>query len=150
VENRWPNAADVRPVLVPTARPWLGSGFDALPGGPVYLSGYRREIVDAGFPLRPAGPFYLVVEPGDPSVPDGLTPLAADGSAPVEIVAYDLPQREVAAGAYVPLTLAMRAPAGTTDYFVPVVHVGELAFPFTTDSHLTTPQWRPGEIIVER
>lgn len=150
VENRWPNAADVRPVLVSTARPWLESVFDTLPGGPVYLSGYRREIVDAGFRLRPDGPFYQVVEPGETSVPDGLTPLAADGSAPVEIVAYDLPQREVAAGAYVPLTLAMRAPAGTTDYFVPVVHVGELAFPFTTDSHLTTPQWRPGEIIVER
>lgn len=150
VENRRPDEADVRPVLVSTARPWLETVFDTLPGGPVYLSGYRREIVDAGFRLRPDGPFYRVVEPGETSVPDGLTTVVADAAGPVKIVAYGLPRREFVAGSYVPLTLALRAPAGTADYFVPVVHVGELAFPFTTDSHLTTPEWQPGEVIVER
>jgi hypothetical protein len=33
---------------------------------------------------------------------------------------------------------------------VPVLSVGDLDFPFTTDSHLVSPQWEPGEIIVER
>ena len=149
VEERWPAEADVRPVLVSTDRPWLESVFDTLPGGPVYLSNYRREIVDAGFRLRPDGPFYRVVEPGDTSVPPGLTPLAGAGGA-ADLLAYDLPQRAVTAGDFVPLTLALRAPEGTADYFVPVVRVGELTFPFTTDSHVTSPQWLPGEVIVER
>ena len=150
VENRRPDEADVTPILVSTARPWLESVFATLPGGPVYLSNYRREIVDAGFRLRPDGPFYQVVEPGDSGVPLTLTPLSSGAAEPVEIVAYDLPRRDVVAGDYVPLTLALRAPAGTTDYFVPVIQVGELTFPFTTDSHLTTPAWQPGEVIVER
>jgi hypothetical protein len=149
VEERWPAEADVRPVLVSTARPWLESVFDTLPGGPVYLSNYRREIVDAGFRLRPDGPFYRVVEPGDTSVPPGLTPLDGAGGA-AELLAYDLPQRAVTAGDFVPLTLALRAPEDTADYFVPVVRIGELTFAFTTDSHLTSPQWLPGEVIVER
>jgi len=136
-------------VLVSTARPWLESVFDTLPGGPVYLSNYRREIVDAGFRLRPDGPLYQVVEPGDTTVPDGLTPLATTGGS-VELLAYDLPARDVAAGDYVSLTLALRAPAGTADYFVPVIRAGDVTFAFTTDSHLTTPLWQPGEVIVER
>ena len=69
VEGRWPDAQDVRPEYVSTARTWLDNVFDFLPGGPVYLSNYRREIVDAGFRLRPYGPFYQVVEPGEKSVP---------------------------------------------------------------------------------
>ena len=150
VEERWPDAADVRPVLVSTAQPWLESVFATLPGGPVYLSNYRREIVDAGFRLRPAGPFYQVVEPGDKSLPDGLTLIEGESGAAVEIVAYDLPQRDVAAGEFVPLTLALRAPAGTADFYVPFIRVGDLSFEPTTDSHLTSPTWLPGEIIVER
>ncbi|MBP9503198.1 MAG: DUF2723 domain-containing protein [Candidatus Promineofilum sp.] len=150
VEERWPDEDDVRPVLVSTAQPWLESVFATLPGGPVYLSNYRREVVDAGFRLRPDGSLYQVVEPGDTSIPAGLTPLPAAGDEAVEIVAYDLPRSAVAAGDYVPLTLAMRAPAGTADYYVPVVHVGDLEFAFTTDSHVVTPDWLPGEVIVER
>lgn len=149
VEERWPDGADVRPVLVSTARPWLESVFDTLPGGPVYLSNYRREIVDAGFRLRPDGPFYRVVEPGEPDLPSDLTPLPATGEA-AELAGYGLPRLAVAAGDFVPLTLALRAPAGTSDYYAPVVRVGELSFPFTTDSHLISPQWEPGEIVVER
>ncbi len=149
VERRWPDEGDVRPVLVSTAQPWLESVFATLPGGPVYLSNFRREIVDAGFRLRPDGPLYQVVEPGETTVPDGLTPLpGGDGAA--EIIAFDLPRRDVAAGEFVPLTLAMRAPEGTADYYAPVVHVGDLTFAFTTDSHLITPGWLPGEVIVER
>ncbi len=123
--------------------------FDFLPGGPVYLSNYRREIVDAGFRLRPFGPFYRVVEPGDESLPPELIPAAGTGQD-IEIVGYMLPETEVSAGDYIPFTLAMRAPQGTSDFYVPVLQVGDLTLPFTTDSHLVTPDWLPGEIIVER
>src|SRR5690606_35884871 len=78
VEERWPDPADVRPEFVSTQRPWLESVFDTLPGGPVYLNGYRPEIVAAGFRLRPRGPFYQVIEPGDSSVPPELTPLEVE------------------------------------------------------------------------
>jgi hypothetical protein len=149
VEDYLPDEADVRPILVSTAQPWLESVFATLPGGPVYLSNYRREIVDAGFRLRPDGPFYQVVEPGDTTFPNGLTPVA-EQAGEVEIVGYDLPQREAAPGDYIPLTLALRAPQGTSDYYVPIVRVGGISYPFTTDSHLTSPDWQPGEVIVER
>jgi hypothetical protein len=153
VERRWPEAADVRPELVSTARPWVESVFDYLPGGPVYLSNYRREIVDAGFRLRPDGPFYQVVEPGVMTIPSELETerLEIGRVREVEIVGYLLPERAVTAGDYVPLTLAMRAPEGTADYDVPVVRIGDvLTYTFTTDSHLVTPEWRKGEVIVER
>lgn len=150
VEKQWPDETDVRPILVSTAQPWLESVFATLPSGPVYLSNFRREIVDAGFRLRPDGLLYQVVEPGDTTIPDWMTPVTTEGIEPVEIVAYELPRRAVSAGDYVPLTLAMRAPQGSNDYFVPVVHVGDLTLAHTTDSHLTTPAWLPGEIIIER
>lgn len=149
VEKNAPDLADVRAELVSTAQPWLESVFATLPGGPVYLSNYRSEIVSAGFRLRPDGDLYQVIEPGDSSIPAGLTPApGSDGDA--AIVAWDLPEREVEAGDYVPLTLALSSPRGTADFYVPVVQVGELAFPFTTDSHLISPEWQPGEVIVER
>ncbi len=147
-----PDPADVRPRLVSAARPWVESVFDFLGGGPVYLSNYRREIVEAGFRLRPRGPFYQVVEPGNTTLPPELTPVndgaAADGA--IALVGYELPQTNVTAGDYVPLTLAFSVPITTTDYYAPVVTVGEMTFAFTTDSHLITPLWRPGEVIVER
>jgi len=149
VEGRWPDPDDVRPLYVSTARTWLDNVFDFLPGGPVYLSNYRREIVDAGFRLRPFGPFFRVVEPGDESLPPELNPATAL-DRDIEIVGFLLPRTAVSAGDYVPFILAMRAPAGTEDFYVPEIAVGDLALPFTTDSHLTTPEWQPGEIIVER
>jgi hypothetical protein len=149
VDKRWPAEADVRPVFVSSARTWLENVFDHLPGGPVYLSNFRREIVDAGFRLRPDGPFYEVVEPGDMHLPSDLLPLFIQADE-VELVGYSLPQTAVVAGDYVPLTLAMRAPGGTNEFYVPVVEVGDISYPFTTDSHLVSPAWLPGEIIVER
>ena len=150
VQGRWPDAADVRPEYVSTARPWVDFVYDFLPGGPVYLSNYRREVVDAGFRLRPYGPFYQVVEPGDRRLPSEFTELPAEAGAAVELVGYELPQDAVQVGDYVPLALAMRTAHGTDDYVVPVVRVGDLSFPFTTDSHLVSPEWQPGEVIVER
>ncbi len=149
VAGEWPNPADVRPTFVSAAEPWLPSVFNALPGGPVYLNGYRPEIVGAGFRLRPRGSFYQVVEPGNATLPPELTPIVGEGRG-ISLLAYELPSRTVTAGDYVPLTLAMRVDEATAEYFAPVLQVGPLQFPFTTDSHLITPLWQPGEIIVER
>jgi hypothetical protein len=123
--------------------------YDYLGGGPVYLSNYRRDVVDAGFRLRPFPPFYQVVEPGDTSIPANLWAVFPSGDV-IEVVGYDWEDTAVTAGDYVPLTVAMRTPTGTADFYVPVLHVGQMEFAFTTDSHLTTPNWQPGEVIVER
>ena len=149
VEQRWPDPDDLHPVYVSTARTWLENIYDHLPGGPVYLSNYRREIVDAGFRLRPSGPFYRVVEPGDQELPADMNPAGASWQD-LEFAGFLLPETAVSAGQYVPLTLALRAPAGTEAYYVPEITIGDMTFTFTTDSHLVTPQWKPGEIIVER
>lgn len=153
VEKRWPDPADVTPYMVSTARPWVKRVFDHLPGGPVYLNGYRQEIVDAGFRLRPDGDFYRVVEPGESSLPAGMTPLEFNQEAPIDLLANRLNGVEFQAGGVVWLDLAMRAPAegGTlSEYLVPYARLGDIRFEFTTDGHLITPQWLPGEAIVER
>lgn len=156
VDGRWPNPADVRPEFISTggANPWLEAIFRFLPGGPVFLSNFRpNAIAGTEFRLRPSGSFYQVLEPGDETLPPELTPAALTG-ADIEIVGYSLPDTAVTAGDFVPLTLAMRAPQGTSDYYVPVITVGAgenaIRYEFTTDSHLITPAWWPGEVIVER
>ncbi|HSH03230.1 MAG TPA: DUF2723 domain-containing protein [Anaerolineae bacterium] len=165
VEERQPDPNDVRAEFVSAANPWLPSVFNYLPGGPVYINSYRREIVDAGFRLRPRGPFYQVVEPGDQSLPPELIPTdnipetpdfpaGTPAGAPLNdllLNGYLLPQAQVTAGDYVPLILAMSVPLTITDYYVPVITIGDqLTYAFTTDSHLPTPQWQPREIITER
>ena len=71
--------------------------------------------------------FYRVVEPGDSSIPPELTRLARPGTN-LQLVAYQLPGVPVTAGDYVPLTLGHeRAPSPLTDYFVPVLTVGDPA-----------------------
>ena len=159
VEDRWPDPDDVTPHLVSTDMNWLDSTFFYLPGHPLYLSGYRPEIAGAGFRLRPRGPFYQVVQPGDASIPPELTQIKPAAAGDLEIVAYQLPESKVTAGDIVPLTLAMRTPTGTEAFYVPVVTLGQgdepieneqLVFEFTTDGHLITPNWQPGEVIVER
>ena len=153
VEERWPNPDDVTPEFISTggANPWLEAIFNFLPGGPVYLSNYRpNSIAGTEFRLRPTGPFYQVVEPGDTSLIAGLEEITAVSAGDIEIVAYQLPETNVTAGDFVPLTIAMRSPTGTEAYYVPVLHAGEMEFEFTTDSHLITPLWWPEEVIIER
>ena len=155
VEQRWPDPDDVRPEFVSTQRPWLESVFAYLPGGPVYINSYRGEIVSAGFRLRPRGPFYEVVEPGESSLPPELTPLPDTGAPDkIALTGYALPQREVRAGQIVPLTLAMRADETLQEVIVPSLRLGTGAeaidYTFTTDHHLLTTLWLPGEVIVER
>ncbi len=150
VDQRWPDPADVTPSLVSTNRPWVERVFEHLPAGPVYLSGYRREVVEIGFQLRPEGAFYRVVEPGDESVPTAIQPLPPIPDQPIDLLGYWLPNTAFSAGDLVPLDLAMRTPITLTEYLVPYVQVGKMQYPFTTDSHLLSPLWRPGEVIVER
>ncbi len=154
VEGRILDPADVQPILVSTGvqNPWLENVIKYVPNGPVYLSDYRREIVDFGFRLRPVGPFYQVVDIGSDlqfTLPSTLTPVTAIGEE-ITIVGYELPLTSVTAGDYVPLTLAFTAPVTPTNYYAPTVHVGDLDYPFTTDSHQLTPTYIPGEIVVER
>ncbi len=154
VKGHWPDPEDVTPVLVSTAQPWLESVFYYLPDHPVYLSGYRAEVVSAGFRLRPRGQFYQVVEPGNASIPAELTPLVPGDPGVIELVAYQMADRQVKAGEYIPLTLAMRSHSLTADYYVPVLEIqlgdGSISYEFTTDSHLITLLWLPGEVIIER
>ena len=153
VEDRWPNPDSVRPEFISTggANPWLEAVFSHLPGGSVYLHDYRPAIM-AGteFRLRPRGPFYQVVEPHNANLPAELTAITPVSGGDLMLLAYDLPQREVRAGDFVPLTLAMQAPNETAEFYVPVITVGEMVFEFTTDSHLVTPLWYGDEIIIER
>ncbi len=153
VEERWPDPKDVRPEFISTGgdNPWLEGIFNFLPGGPVYLSNFRpNAIAGTEFRLRPAGPFYEVVEPGDDTLPDDLVGITAVPAGEIEIIGYQLPETEVTAGDFVPLTIAMRSPTGTNDYYVPVLHVGDITYEFTTDSHLISPNWWPQEAIIER
>ncbi len=147
VDGRVPDGVQLE--FVSAAKPWVEFVFDFLPGGDVYLSNYRRDVVDAGFRLRPFPPFYQVVEPGSDELPPYLHPLPP-APTQVEIVGYALPNLTVTAADIVPLTLAMRVPVTTTEYLVPIVRVGEMEHIFTTDSHLVTPDWLAGEIIVEQ
>ena len=152
VNDNWPDSAIVTPKLVAagTENPWLTAVFENLAAGPVYLSNYRPgPLAGTDFRLRPSGLFYQVVEPGDTTVPDGMTTVTAVANA-IEVLAYDLPEHHVTAGAFVPLTLALRAPEVTADFYVPVLYVGDIRYEFTTDSHLITPRWWADEVIVER
>ncbi len=113
VNGNWPDPDVVTPKLVAagTENPWLTAVFDNLAAGPVYLSNYRPgPLAGTEFRLRPSGLFYQVVEPGDTSIPEGMTEVTAVANA-IEVMAYDLPQHHVAAGDFVPLTLAMRVTA---------------------------------------
>ena len=149
VDDRWPNPADVRPVFVASNRTWVEMVFDYLTGGPLYVTQYNPEIVAAGFRLRPEGAFYRVVEE-DHTIPPSLQQFDASENVEAAIVAYALPERTVTAGDFVALTLAMRSDAGADSFFAPVLQVGDIRFPFTTDNHVVSPLWRPGEVIVER
>ena len=153
VNGRFPNPADVIPKLVSTGvqNPWLENVIENLPGGPVYLSNYRREIVDFGFRLRPVGPFFQVIDIGSElqfTLPPELTPVNVVGEE-ITVVGYGLPETAVSAAQYIPLTLAFSAPITPTNYYVPELHVGDLNYTFTTDSHQLTPTYTPNEIVVE-
>ncbi|PIE80393.1 MAG: hypothetical protein CSA11_07945 [Chloroflexi bacterium] len=158
VEHRSLNESDARPVFVSAAKTWLDYIFEYLPKGSVYLSRFESSIfytaydLSPGFRLRPRGALYQVLEAKSPEnfiVPSELT-LLEDVVSEIEVVGYTLPKRQVTAGDYVPLTIALRVPRKTENYYVPALEIGDFRYQYTTDSHLLTPFYLPGEVVVER
>jgi hypothetical protein len=130
--------------------PWLDNTQALFEQGPIYVSGYQPELIRAGYRLRPAGPqMYQVVEAGNTEEPSTNT--ALDQSAgPVTLVGVTWGDTTAQPGERVPLSLAMRVEEPVTDLYFPYVRMGEVVFDFTTDSHVASPNWLPGEVIVER
>ena len=170
VEGRPIPETDLRLVYVAAGieNPWVEHARANLGEGPVYVTGYRRALIEAGFRLRPvaARPGYGGLPPGDlyelllPPPTDDETlssaqlPSAQHGvgraAGGVEVVGYDLPLARFAPGEIVPLVLHLRADDPPDAIVFPYVELGASAYNFTTDSHWLTPWWTPGEVIGER
>ncbi len=152
-----------------TANPWVEHAFAALDrtDGPVYVTGYRRALIEAGFRLRPveARPGYAGTVPGD--LYELLVPPPADdprssaaSPAPqravgrmaggVEVVGYDLPRTDFRPGEIVPLALYLGVDDPPENIIFPYIELGATRYNFTTDSHWLTPWWADREIIGER
>jgi hypothetical protein len=143
--------ADVERVYVSTAIPWSEAVWAHIDQGPIYLPDYRPPVRDAGFRLVPEGPFYRVVAP--PVTRAAPThPLALDARADgrVHILGYDLPSDTVRAGQPLELILYQSTAEPIEGIWMPYARLGPVEARWTTDSRLLTPDWLPGEIVVER
>lgn len=165
-EGRMLNTADVKPIYVttdspdPSLNPWLANVFAHLNEGPVYLADYRRPVVEGRlFRLRPEGPMWRVVPPGETRLPPldhALNVKAGEGENTIEILGYSLDRGSVEAGQSAQLILAMRASITPTHILMPYATLGapstsgDREFRWTTDSRLLTPEWWPNEVVVER
>ncbi len=151
VEGEPFDAADLRPLYVTGALSWTDAVFGNLAAGPVYLTNYRREIRNLGFRLRPEGDLWRVLEPPalEPVTPQyPLNDMWVDHR--LHLLGYDLPATAVAQGGVLPLTLYARAATTETAILMPFAQLGAVEQRWTTDSRHLTPDWRPGEIIVEQ
>ena len=140
-----------RAVFVTGAQPWVESVFANLPTGDVYLTGYRRDVRDLGFRLRPSGDIWQVLEPPATAevAPEHVSADVRIGNQ-VELLGIDLPEHNGGAGRH-DTGRALCAVSKPVDTIVmPSVHLGSLEQRFTTDSRHLTTDWLPGEIIVER
>ncbi len=145
------DANDVLPVYVTGDLTRDQAVFTYLPRGPVYLSNYRREIRDLGFRLRPVDQLWQVLEPPalEPVTPEYiLTDSELDEG--IQIIGYDLPERNALPGDVIPFTLYTRSRFTQTDILMPYINFGLIEQRWTTDSRRLTPQWLPNEIIVEQ
>jgi hypothetical protein len=141
--------ADVKLVYVSTANPWVESAWQNIEEGPIYLPDYRPAIRDAGFRLVPEGSFYRVVAPGviDPA-PSRPLDVWADGR--VHIVGYDLTATTVRAGEPLALVIYQSVAEPMEGIWMPYAQLGPIEARWTTDSRVLTPQYQPGEVVVER
>ncbi|MEJ5310408.1 MAG: DUF2723 domain-containing protein [Anaerolineae bacterium] len=151
VEGQALNPADARPLYVTTSFTWVDAVFGNLSVSPVYLTNYRRDIRDLGFRLRPVGELWRVLEPPAlepvaPQVP--LRDVWVDDH--LELLGYDIDQTAVVQGGVTSVTLYARAATTPTAILMPFARLGEVEQRWTTDSRHLTPDWTPGEIIVER
>ena len=145
------DSEDLRPVYVTGATPWVESVMGNLASGPVYLTNYRRDVRQLGFRLRPEGSLWRVLEP--PALDAGAPQVALHAAwddGQLEMLGYDLADRRVQQGATLPLTLYARVPVSTWEILMPVADLGTVEQAWTTDSRRLTPEWRPGEVIVEQ
>lgn len=143
---------DARLVYVATTseNPWVDNVWDNIEEETIYVTGYRRELVDEGFRLRASGRWlYRVLPPPAVEEPEGITRLDAQ-AGPVTVIGYVLESSEASPGDVVPLTLYFRADETPADIVFPYTMLGEMRFDYTTDSHRLSPWWEPGEIIGER
>ena len=152
VEGRELDETDVRLVFVATTseRPWVDNVWANIEDGPVYVSGYQRELIEEGFRLRPVGRRLYRVLPAPAIEPAQMSVPLNASVGPVTVVGVDLPVRAVAPGEAIPLTIALYAGETPEGIIFPYTTLGDVTFNYTTDSHWLTPWWQPGETIVER
>ena len=151
VEGAALSTEDLRPVYVTGDLSWEQAVFSNLPVGPVYLSNYRREIRDLGFRLRPVDRLWQVFEPPalEPVSPEYVMEDIKLESG-IEILGYDLAERLVSPGDVVHFTLYAKSYVSQTEILMPYITLGSVEQRWTTDSRRLTPEWLPGEIIVEQ
>lgn len=144
--------SDVTPVYVVGSSPtlWVDRIWEYIDQGPIYLIEYRRDVIDTGFRLRAEGSFYRVVPPPATAMPDIAEP-REEQAGPLTWLGYEI-QHEgpVRPGERVPIVLFFRLDEPTVDIVHPYTVLGDWRFEWTTDSHLLTPWWAPGEIMAER
>ncbi len=155
VEGRKPTI-QARFVPAGTANPWLEWVEAHLGQGPVYLSGYRREVADR-YRLLPVGPFYKVLPEPISEPPPMQHPLGTTVEDKIAILGYDLDRQAARVGETLHLTLYLQALQKLDEYYMPFVHLAlrqaqDAAhwYRFTTDSRFLTPFWEPGQVVAER
>jgi hypothetical protein len=135
----------VNPADGPT---WVRNVWENIEEGPIYVVGYRPSLRDEGFRLLPDGPFYRVIAPPvTDAAPTHPLDIWADGR--VHILGYDVPTTVVRAGEPLELVLYQSVTEPLEEIWMPYAQLGPVEARWTTDSRLLTPQWLPGEIIVE-
>jgi hypothetical protein len=141
--------ADLQPVYVSPANPWVESVWTYIETGPIYLPDYRPDLRAAGFRLVPEDGFLRVAVPPvtgtHPSAP--LDVWAGDR---VHLLGYDLPTTTVHAGEPVHLNLYQSVTEPLESIWMPYAQLGPVEARWTTDSRLLTPQWLPREVVVEQ
>ena len=140
---------DAKLVYASTLDRWVESVWEHIEEGPIYLPDYRPTVRDAGFRLVLQGSFYRVVAP---PVTDAAPthPLDVWAGGRVHILGYDLPTDTVRAGEPLELVLYQSVPEPLEGIWMPYAQLGPVEARWTTDSRLLTPQWLPGEVVVER
>jgi hypothetical protein len=143
--------ADVKKVVYvnPTDGPtWVRNVWENAEEGPIYVVGYRPALRDEGLRLIPDGPFYRVLLPAAfDGTPSHTLDIWADDR--VRVLGYDLPATTVRAGEPLRLVLYQSVTEPLEAYWMPYARLGSFEARWTTDSRLNTPQWQPGETIVE-
>jgi len=153
VEDRPFDKDDLTLVFVATTseQPWVDNVWERIDDGPVYVSGYQRSLVDAGFRLRPEGTRMYRVLPA-PAVELAQVDVSANADlGPIVLDGVTLPVSPVEPGQVIPMSIAMSISGEPTgEIYFPYAILGEWQMNFTTDNHYLTPYWLPDETHVER